>query len=277
MPRKSKIKSTSDSGDQMGTNKSVVYVDSVVPEGEAMRSARKIARRSKKGSKKETHINIHSTVATYRIKQQRIDGLSDGIFAIVMTLLAFDLKVPVIDGVFSNRALIDALGQLMPVFLSYALTFALLFTYWRSHHFLTSVYAKNLTVGLANYNTLFFLFIAILPFSARLLGEYSYSYISILFYGVNVILVGLALLAMRSHIESSPVIETATLSRGDLRSAYIRIIVPILSAFVAIIISPDYPQFSMGLFGFAILFNIIPASSNIIHHFVDTVSADDDF
>jgi uncharacterized membrane protein len=224
---------------------------------------------------KKRTLKVPEVVSTYSIKNQRIDGLSDGIFAIVMTLLAFDLRIPEVHGSLSDLHLLQILGNLTPVFLSYALTFALLFTYWRSHHFLVSVYAKNLTVGLANYNALFFLFIAVVPFSARLLGEYSYNHIAIIVYGLNVICIGLSLLAMRRHIEVSPKIEVANILSPDLRSAYIRVMVPIISAVLAIVLSNLNTSFSMALFAFGILFNIVPASSNIIHHFVDRLSSND--
>lgn len=225
---------------------------------------------------KKNHIQkVPKVVSTYSIKNQRIDQLSDGIFAIVMTLLAFDLRIPEVHGSLSDLQLLQILGSLTPVFLSYALSFALLFTYWRSHHFLVSVYAKNLTVGLANYNALFFLFIAVVPFSARLLGEYSSNHIAIIVYGLNVIFIGIALLAMRRHIEKSPKIEIANILPSDLRSAYIRIMVPIISAVLAIVLSNLDTSFSMALFAFGILFNIVPASSNIIHHFVDKLSNSD--
>ncbi len=227
-------------------------------------------------TRKKTRTNRSKirTTSTYSIKHQRIDGLSDGIFAIVMTLLAFDLRIPYITGTVTELQLLQVLNNLIPVFLSYGLTFALLFTYWRSHHFLTSIYAKNLTVGLANYNAMFFFFIAVVPFSARLLGEYSYNHIAIILYGLNVMCIGLSLLAMRRHIEKSPKIMTENISDADLRSAYIRILVPIISAVVAIILSNINTAFSMALFAFAIIFNIVPASSNIIHHFVDRLSSD---
>ncbi len=221
------------------------------------------------------NLKVPEVVSTYSIKNQRIDQLSDGIFAIVMTLLAFDLRIPEIHGMLSDFQLLQILGNLTPVFLSYGLTFALLFTYWRSHHFLVSVYAKNLTVGLANYNALFFLFIAVVPFSARLLGEYSYNHIAIITYGLNVVCIGLALLAMRRHIEKSPKIEVANVLPSDLRSAYIRVMVPIISAVLAISLSNVNTAFSIALFAFGIFFNIIPASSNIIHHFVDRLSNSD--
>ena len=123
------------------------------------------------------------------MKQQRLDGLADGIFAIVMTLLAFELRVPALEHA-TDGALLNALIGIVPVFVSFILSFSLLFTYWRAHHFLTSVYARALTVGLANYNALFFLFITLIPFSARLLGEYSNTHTAIIVYALNVIAIG---------------------------------------------------------------------------------------
>lgn len=70
------------------------------------------------------------------MNHNRLDQLADGIFAIVMTILVFDIKIPIILGPVNNVALWFQIKQLYPVFLSYILSFTLLFTYWRAHHFL---------------------------------------------------------------------------------------------------------------------------------------------
>jgi len=201
------------------------------------------------------------------MKQQRLDGLADGIFAIVMTLLAFDIKVPALSGV-SDTSLLQGLIQESGVFLSFVLSFALLFTYWRAHHFLTSVYAKNVTVGLANYNALFFLLIILVPFSSKLLGTYSELPFAIFVYGTNVIAIGVTLYFMRRHIESSPHIDTLEIHKDDQVSGYVRILFPVVSALLAIVISFWSPLASLVLFTVAILFNLAPASTNFIHKWI---------
>ena len=209
------------------------------------------------------------------MKEQRLNGLSDGIFAIVMTLLAIELKVPILEVQNpTTLQLLEALAHTLPIFVSFVLSFALLFTYWRSHHFLTSVYAKTLSVGLANYNALFFLFITTIPFSAHFLGTYSQNPISIFIYGSNVIAIGVILLLMRLHIERSPKIDTLALPLNEWRSGYIRILVPILSAVMAIVISFVNTDLSLILFIFAILFNLIPTSSNVIYFALDLLFVD---
>lgn len=211
------------------------------------------------------------------MKQQRLNGLSDGIFAIVMTLLALELHLPNVESV-ANPTSLDVLSGLIsivPSFLSFLLSFTLLFTYWRSHHFLTSVYAKNLSVGLANYNALFFLFITLIPFSSQLLGKYSDVSAAIAVYGANVIAIGVTLLLMRMHIERSRKIDTAPISRDEWRSGYIRIVLPIISAVIGIIVGFYNPSLSIGIFIFSILFNLVPFSSNLIYFILDLFFADE--
>lgn len=211
------------------------------------------------------------------MKQQRLDGLADGIFAIVMTLLVLELKVPVFkSGYPSDAMLINSLATMGSVFMSLVLSFALLFTYWRAHHFIASMYAKNLTVGLANINAVFFFFITLVPFVAHFLGEYPNSQIAVTLYGITVIAIGLSLFYMRQHIERNPRIETSIITKADRRSGYIRILFPVFSAAIAILLSYWNTTFSMALFTIAIIFNLLPASSNTMHRWLDLIFRDDD-
>ena len=85
------------------------------------------------------------------MKQTRLDQLADSIFAIVMTILVFEIRVPEFYGTVDNYDLIKSLINLLLVFVSYLLGFALLFTYWRSHHFIASILAKNIDTKLREY------------------------------------------------------------------------------------------------------------------------------
>ncbi len=210
------------------------------------------------------------------MKQQRLDGLADGIFAIVMTFLAFEIKVPVMPDFVNEATLFLALQRLLPIFLSFIMSFALLFTYWRAHHYITSVYAKTLTVYMACYNALFFLLIILVPFSTSLLGEYPNNRVSILVYALNVILIGMSLYLMRRHIEKDSEIDTIAITKIERRSGYIRILFPIATACLAIIASLWSPALAKTFFILGILFNLVPASSNVMHKWLDRMFADDD-
>lgn len=210
------------------------------------------------------------------MKQQRLDGLADGIFAIVMTFLAFEIKVPVMPDFVDEATLFMALKDLLPIFLSFIMSFALLFTYWRAHHYITSVYAKTLTVYLACYNALFFLLIILIPFSTALLGGYPNNRVSIIIYALNVVLIGMSLYLMRRHIERDPEIDTIAITKIERRSGYIRILFPIAAAMLAIVVSLWSPALAKSFFILGILFNLVPASSNIMHTWLDRLFSDDD-
>src|ERR1700690_1942820 len=130
----------------------------------------------------------------------RLDQLSDGIFAIVMTILVFQIKLPAILGPTDNSGLWSEITKLLPLILSYILSFALLFTYWRAHHFFISVYAKTIDSKLTNINALFFMLISLVPFSASILGQFSRNELSVIIFGIHIILIGLVLFWMRNYV-----------------------------------------------------------------------------
>ncbi len=198
----------------------------------------------------------------------RLDQLADGIFAIIMTLLAFDIKLPAVQGAITDHTLLQSLSSLSETFVTFFVTFALLFTYWRAHHFLVSVYAQNTTPGLLNYNALFFLLITIIPFSSRFLSEYHYNRIPIIFYGMNVVLIGFTLFLMRKYIEKTPAISRIPVGHDEIVGGYVRILLPVFSAFAAILLSFWNTSLSILLFSFAIIFNLIPGTTKLLykHH-----------
>lgn len=201
-----------------------------------------------------------------------MNDLADGIFAIVMTILAFELRVPIIHGA-TDASIWLSLLSMSKILISLTLSFALLFTYWRAHHFLVSVYAKSLNVGLANWNALFFFFIILVPFTSGLLGEYTYNQVAIIIYGINVILIGMTLFFMRRYIEDHPKIDTEDLSVDEKVSGYVRILFPVATALLGVILSFWNPVVSIVLFAAGIIFNLVPASTNVIHRMlVDAVT-----
>jgi uncharacterized membrane protein len=195
------------------------------------------------------------------MRHTRLDQLSDGIFAIVMTLLVFEINIPQISGFVTNEILWTELQHLARPLLSYILAFSLLFTYWRAHHFFVSTYAKNVDLMLANINVLFFMLISLIPFSARFLDAYSNYEISVLVFGTHVILIGLTLYWMRRYVLYSDHIKNPEISHGEIRRSTIRTLAPVIFALIAMIISFISIKFSLVLFTLAVLFNLSSASS----------------
>ncbi len=198
----------------------------------------------------------------------RLDQLSDGIFAIVMTILVFEIKVPEIWGGIDNAGLWLEIKHTLPLFLSYILSFALLFTYWRAHHFFISVYAKNVDSLLININALFFMLVSLIPFSSRLLGSFSGNELSIIIFSVHVILIGLSLYWMRRYVLYSPHIKNPEISKREIRGSTIRILVPVFFAIVAIPLSFWSIEVSLGLFTLLIIFNLSSLSTRVVENFM---------
>ena len=161
------------------------------------------------------------------LKQSRLESLTDGIFAIVMTLLIIEINLKGLSFNANDHELIKFLWKIFPFFVSYILTFTILFVYWRAHHYITS-FAKNINDTLSTLNGLFLLFVGLTPFSTHFLGIFTYSKIAIILYGINMILISLSLLIIRIYIRQSKNIINENISVDSEIRGMMRIITPLI-------------------------------------------------
>jgi uncharacterized membrane protein len=124
----------------------------------------------------------------------RLIFLSDGVFAIAMTLLAIDLALPEV----TSQSAAD-LGQrllaLGPRYLSFALSFLVIASYWRSHQRIFR-YVVRLDSRFVWLNLLLLLCIAFLPFPTSVLGNYGNDAVSVGLYAGTLAVTGVVVLAM---------------------------------------------------------------------------------
>jgi len=158
---------------------------------------------------------------------------------------------------------------LYPLFLSYLLSFSLIFTYWRSHHFIASVLVKNIDTKFANLNGIFFFLVGLVPFSSHFLGTYIYSQTATIFFAINIIAIGISLFAMRNYAIKSQTIENAPFTRKENEHARLHILFPIISAILAIILSFLSTKIALILFTIAILFNLSSKGTSYAFFFID--------
>ena len=203
------------------------------------------------------------------MKQSRLENLADGIFAIVMTLLVLELKVPALSGVPKIQDLPELLRESLPALLAYILSFAVLFTYWRAHNYIVSGFAKGIDIWLTNINAVFLFFVGLVPFTSYVLGRYSESQAAIILYGANVIAIGLTLFWMRHYALAAPEIKTSHLNAAAHRRANIRILTPVILSALAMALSFVDTRVSFVLFTTAIAFNIFPTSMELSHWLLD--------
>jgi len=106
----------------------------------------------------------------------RLEAFSDGVLAIIITIMVLELKIP-------GRADLASLLLLCPVFISYALSFVFLGIYWSNHHHLfQAVRQVNGSVLWANLHLLFWL--SLTPFVTGWMGEHQFAAWPVALYGV---------------------------------------------------------------------------------------------
>jgi uncharacterized membrane protein len=123
---------------------------------------------------------------------ERLAALSDGIFAVAMTLLVLDLHVPVSEAIHSERELWNALFRLSPQILMYLMSFVTLGIFWVGQQTQLN-YLERSHRSLAWTHMMFLFGVTILPFSTRLLAEFLTSRIALLVYWGNIFLLGFSL------------------------------------------------------------------------------------
>ncbi len=103
---------------------------------------------------------------------ERLIFFSDAVIAIAITLLALDLQVPAIPAAVAAGQLPDKLFEMLPVFMMFFISFLVIGIFWISHHRIFG-YIERYDDRLIWLNLLFLVFIVLLPFTTRLLGQYT--------------------------------------------------------------------------------------------------------
>ncbi len=114
----------------------------------------------------------------------RLEAFSDAVIAIIMTIMVLELKAP-------HGATLAALQPLVPISLSYVLSFVYIGIYWNNHHHLLQATRHvNGSILWANLNFLFWL--SLLPFTTAWMGENHFAQMPVLLYGMVLLLAAVA-------------------------------------------------------------------------------------
>jgi uncharacterized membrane protein len=116
--------------------------------------------------------------------KNRLEAFSDGVLAIIITIMVLEIKVP-------HGATLETLRPLMPVFFSYVLSFLYVGIYWNNHHHMLHAAGKvSGAVLWANLHLLFWL--SLLPFASGWMGENHFAPMPVALYGVILLMAGFA-------------------------------------------------------------------------------------
>jgi len=118
------------------------------------------------------------------ISKSRLESLSDGVFAVVMTILVLQLGGSAISNAETSTQLDSALLAQWPTFVSYTISFLVVGLYWVSHHtYFTFIRGINETQ--LWLNLLFLFCLSFIPFAADLIGDHPYFRAGPVLYGLN--------------------------------------------------------------------------------------------
>jgi uncharacterized membrane protein len=129
----------------------------------------------------------------------RVEAFSDGIFAIIITLLVLEIKVPHIEEHHSSQALLTALIKLFPKFLGWIISFFTVAVIWVNHHKLFKQF-RLLNHGIFWWNALLLLWTTFIPFPTAILGDYPANMTSVVFYGSVMALMAMSFTMMRWYV-----------------------------------------------------------------------------
>jgi uncharacterized membrane protein len=109
----------------------------------------------------------------------RLEAFSDGVIAIIITIMVLELKIP-------HGSQLSDLAPLGPVFLSYILSFANVGIYWNNHHHLLHTVEK-VTGGILWANLLFLFFLSLMPFTTAWMGENNFDTGPVVLYAIDLL------------------------------------------------------------------------------------------
>src|SRR5438876_8119639 len=130
---------------------------------------------------------------------ERLAALSDGVFAVAMTLLALDLRAPAAEAIHSERELGDALLVIAPRLVPYLMSFLTLGIFWLGQQAQLDRLAKS-DRDLAWMHVGFLCVVCLVPFSTALLAEFLTFRVALIVYWANILLLGIVLLLTCLHV-----------------------------------------------------------------------------
>lgn len=177
----------------------------------------------------------------------RLEAFSDGVIAIIITIMVLEIKVP-------HDASVDSLLKLAPVFLSYVISFLYVGIYWNNHHHLFQSVKK--VDGRVLWSNLFLLFwLSLVPFASGWMGENHFESITVALYGI--VLLGAAFgyyvltMSLLKNHELNSIIHKAV---GNKLKEHISL----SSYIVGLGLSFWFPKIAFGLYTFVALMWLYP-------------------
>jgi len=199
----------------------------------------------------------HQNSASPQLSKHRIEALVDGIFAVAMTLLVIDLRLPEHLHVGTEADLLAALEHLLPNFYSWLVSFLVLALFWVANHRLYS-FVRHVDGPLVWFTILLLGGASLLPFASAVNAQYI-SQLAQLVYAVVMVLMGMGSLLVATHVYRHPELCTHPMDRDSYRVTCIRTIGLIVVAALTVPLAGVLP--GSANMAFLLMFALRPLNS----------------
>ena len=137
-----------------------------------------------------------------RFSRSRVETFSDGVFAIIVTLLVLEIKLPDLHQA-SNLQIADAILAMLPKIIIWMNSFLIVCVIWLNHQRLMETF-DGIDAGVFWLNNLLLMFSSLIPFPTALVGQYSNSPAALCFYGICMALCAFGFYLLRLYMVKNP-------------------------------------------------------------------------
>lgn len=175
------------------------------------------------------------------IPTDRLEALTDAVFAIAMTILVLNIGIPVVSQAAAHKFLSQKLIELLPSLYNFVLSFLLLGIFWVIHH-KQYLAIRRSTEGLAWINIILLMFVVLVPFTTELMEEYNSVSLAAIIFHLNLLIIGFINYIQYRYAFTHKLIS-ANISPSRIVIVFRKnmVIMPVaVAAIIIALFSPDY-------------------------------------
>jgi uncharacterized membrane protein len=195
----------------------------------------------------------------YGLEKNRLEALIDGIFAVALTLLVLDIKLPEDATIATNQQLVARLVGLERHFVIYAISFVVIGMYWVNHH-IQFHFVMRTTRTLIWINLLYALLISFLPFSTDLIGDHKELVLPCVIYGLTLLSLSATSYLNLRYMSRHPELASAELTPHVIRILDRRIAFFALVSLLSIAVSFYSTRVALYVYFLFVVAHFIPGS-----------------
>ncbi len=197
----------------------------------------------------------------YNLSKERLEMFSDGVFAIAITLLVLEIKVPKHEQLEHYGGLYNYLMHIWPQYLAYAVSFLALGVYWSNHHWMFS-FIKHTNHVFNMLNLVFLMTVCFMPFTTAILGDFiaepEYHNAAVTTYCFGYFIPVPAVLIVFLYASNNHRLVDKKLAKSFINECRLKIITGMVLLGIALGLSFYYPNISLCIIGISFLMYLLP-------------------